>query len=540
MKKLFTFFCCILFMQFVNAQAVVIGSENFDGATHTFTATPGTGWYHWVDASVSSSKVIYGGVPSLSGDSILLTSPVYDFSNYAYVQLRFNHICKVSPLDEVRVEYRLDVVGTQGAWRELPGTSYQGDARDYSREGFNATSYSEWKANDSLAMPNASWWREEIFDLSDQVSLDRAQFRFVLKKGNTAGTNVSYGWIIDNFVVMASNTQIIRPEVAFLQHVQDTVYTTGPFTIKAKVATRTSAPIVRPYLKYSASLNNVITIDSVLMTAYQGDSLWEATIPKMQKNTNVTYSITGKDTAGNAVTITSGYVVSRFQGGSVSGMHYIGDTTSTSTLSYAPYYCNYNYGWSRMVYCDYELPQGNSFITDVAFYPYSYSRTTAMLNQSLYMKVTTDTTVTAAYVDPTTDGATLVWSGTIPANLPTTQAYNIKLNTPFTLPAGSNLLLYWINMDGAYTGSNSWRILSTSPTYKTVYSYSDAGLTSGSVTRSYSRPVVRFNIMGESYSDTSVALLSIDNPTQATVQGSVSNQVNVTVKNLGAYDVNNR
>ena len=339
---------------------------------------------------------------------------------------------------------------------------------------------------------------------------------------------------IQNNKIEQRTDAIIYPYGLYAYYInQNTTSTDSALVANNTISIASPSSYYGMYLGY---FNGEILHNTILV---KGDSLWEATIPKMQKNTNVTYSITGKDTAGNAVTITSGYVVSRFQGGSVSGMHYIGDTTSTSTLSYAPYYCNYNYGWSRMVYCDYELPQGNSFITDVAFYPYSYSRTTAMLNQSLYMKVTTDTTVTAAYVDPTTDGATLVWSGTIPANLPTTQAYNIKLNTPFTLPAGSNLLLYWINMDGAYTGSNSWRILSTSPTYKTVYSYSDAGLTSGSVTRSYSRPVVRFNIMGESYSDTSVALLSIDNPTQATVQGNVSNQVNVTVKNLGAYDVNN-
>ncbi|MBO4581934.1 MAG: hypothetical protein J5701_06595, partial [Bacteroidales bacterium] len=537
MKKLLMFFCCILFLQFANAQAVVIGSENFDGTTYSFTATPGNAWYHWVDASVGSSKVIYGGVPSLTGDSIMLTTPVYDFSNYAYVQMQFNQICKVSPLDEVRVEYRLDLVGTQGAWRELPATAYKGHASAYALNGFSAASYTEWQAKDSLAMPNASWWKEEVFDLSDLVSLDRAQFRFVLKKGTTTGTNVSYGWILDNFLVVASNTAIIRPEVAFIQHAQDTVYSTGPFTIKAKVATRTSAPIKAPYLLYSSTLNNVTNIDSILMTAYQGDSLWEATIPKMQRNTSVTYSITGKDTAGNASTITSGYVVTRFKGGGSTGLHYIGDTTSTSTISYIPYYCNYNYGWSRMVFSNYELPSGNSMITDVAFYPYSYTRTTAMLNQSLYMKITTDTTVTAAYVDPVTDGATLVWTGTIPGNVPTNQAYNIKLTTPFPIPAGSNLMLYWINMDGAYTGSNTWRYTSTSPNYKAVYSYSDAGLTSGSITRTYNRSVVRFNVMGESYSDTSVALLSIDNPTQATVQGNVSNQVNVTVKNLGTYDV---
>lgn len=539
MRKFLMLFCSLMLMlQMANAQITTVGSENFNGATHTFTSTPGTAWYHWVDASVGSSKVIYGGVPNLVGDSIVLTSPIYDFSNFNFVQLRFDHICKVSPYDEVRVEYRLDLVGSQGAWKPLPGASYLGSAAGYALNGFNASSYSAWLANDSLAIPNASWWRGEIFDMSDQVALDRAQFRFVIKKGSITGTNVSYGWIIDNFQVLASNTAMVSPVVQFVSNVSDTVYSTGPYTIKAKVATRTSAPIVAPYLVYSTSLNNVTHTDSVLMTAYKGDSLWQADLPQVVRNTSVAYTITGKDTAGNNASITSGYVVTRYAGGGFAGIHYIGDTTSTTTTSYVPFYTNFNYGWSRVIYTANELPAGSGSITDIAFYPSSYSRTTVLPNQSLYMKLVSDTVFnTAAYVDPVTDGATLVWSGSFPGSIPTNKALNITLNKPFMVPAGKHLMIYWINMDGTYSGSNTWRYTSSGSTYKTMYSYSDAGLTSGSITRTYNRPVTRFYIIGEGFSDTSVALLSIDNPTQATVQGNTANQVQITVKNLGEYDI---
>ena len=538
-KVLLMLVALVLTATLANAQATIIGSESFDGGTYSFTSTPGSAWTTTTSYQVDGTKSIWGYVPNMAGDSVVLTSPVYDFSSYAYVMLRFQHICKVSPSDEARLEYRLDVAGTGGQWQVVPASAYEGSAAGYLLNPgiFNAASYSAWVENDSIALPAQSWWREEIFDLSNQVSYDRAQFRFVIKKGNVAGSNISYGWLIDAFKVIASNTAIKMPVVEFISPVTDTVYTTGPFTINAKVATRTTAPIVRPYLVYSTTRNNTTVVDSVLMTATKGDSLWTATIPRQYMNTDVAYSIHGRDTAGNEASATNGFFVTRMTGGAYSGLHYIGDTTSTTTVAYIPFYNTYNYGWSRMVFSNYELPQGAAMITDIAFYPYSYTRTTVTQNQSLYMKVTTDTTVTAAYVNPTTDGATLVWSGSIPGSLSTTQAYNITLTTPFMVPPGSNLMLYWENMDGSWSGSNSWRAPSTSPTYKAVYSYSDAGMTSGSITRTYNRPVVRFNVFGESFPDNSVKLVSIDSPTQDSVFGGIATPVKVTISNPGLYNI---
>ena len=522
-----------------NAQATVIGSESFDGGTHTFTSTPGSAWTTTTSYQVDGTKSIWGYVPNMAGDSVVLTSPIYDFSSFAYVVLRFQHICKVSPCDEARLEYRLDMAGSGGQWQVVPASAYEGSAAGYLLNPgfFSAASYTAWDENDSIAVPAQSWWREEAFDLSNQVSFDRAQFRFVIKKGNVTGSNISYGWLIDAFKVVASNTAIKMPVVEFISPLPDTVYTTGPFEVKAKVATRTTAPIIPPYLVYTTTYNNTTVVDSILMTAYKGDSLWKATIPRQYMGTDVAYSIHGRDTAGNDASATNGFFVTRMSGGAFAGLHYIGDTTSTLTESYIPFYNTYNYGWSRMVFSSYELPVGNGMITDVAFYPYSYTRTTVTQNQSLYMKVTTDTTVTAAYVNPLNDGATLVWTGSIPGSISTTQAYNITLTNPFMVPAGSNLILYWENMDGTWSGSNSWKYTSTSPTYKAVYSYSDAGMTSGSITRIYNRPVVRFNVKGESYPDNSIELVSIDAPTQDSVFGGIAAPVKVTILNRGLYDI---
>ena len=225
MKKFIMLFCgLIISLQIANAQAVVVGSENFDGSTHTFTSTPGTAWttsYNPYNLAVSGTKSIWSEVPFGTGDSVILTSPIYDCSNYAYVSLRFSHICKVSPMDEVRVEYRLNNVGAQ--WQALPANTYKGGASNYGVTGFNAASYTIWNASDSLAMPANSWWKEEMFDLSNDVSYSEVQIRFIIKKGNVSGTQISHGWVIDNFELSASMYEIKPPVVEFITNMGDTV-----------------------------------------------------------------------------------------------------------------------------------------------------------------------------------------------------------------------------------------------------------------------------------------------------------------------------
>ncbi|MBO4541862.1 MAG: hypothetical protein J5725_01635, partial [Bacteroidales bacterium] len=177
------------------AQIALVGSESFDGGTHSFTSTPGSAWIVDNTYQVDGTKAIWGMVPSLAGDSIILTTPVYDCTSYGYVTMRFSHICKVSPMDQVQVQYRLNVAGAGGAWQDIPASAYEGSATNYATTGFNAASYAIWNAADSLALPSNAWWKEEIFDLSNQVSYDEVQFRFILKKGNVTGTNISYGWL---------------------------------------------------------------------------------------------------------------------------------------------------------------------------------------------------------------------------------------------------------------------------------------------------------------------------------------------------------
>ena len=209
MKKFFLLFCgLIFFLQVVNAQMRdTVWSEHFDGVANSFTSN---GWYVTKDYSASGSKSMMGDVPFHTGDSIVLTSPMYDFTTWAHVKLSFKHICKVSMLDIAKIQYRLDAIGTQGDWQDIPYGCYEGDRSAYSsnNNGFSAISYAEWLWSDSLAIPDSSWWREEFFLLSNQVAYEKAQFRFILKKNTKSRCLMPYffrvSFLSDNFVKSTS------------------------------------------------------------------------------------------------------------------------------------------------------------------------------------------------------------------------------------------------------------------------------------------------------------------------------------------------
>ena len=353
MKRLILLMLAMIFTASITqAQIVLVGSESFDGSTHTFTSTPGSAWIVDNTYQVDGTKAIWGMVPNLAGDSIILTTPVYDCSSYGYVTMRFSHICKVSPMDQVQVQYRLNIAGTGGTWQDIPASVYEGSAANYAISGFNAASYSIWNAADSLALPTNGWWKEEIFDLSNLVSYDQVQFRFVIRKGNVSGTNISYGWLIDKFELAASIHELKAPVVEFLTNMSDTVGNTGPYTIRAKVAKRTIVPLVHPVLNYTASHPIAGTYsDSILMTAVAGDSIWEAILPQHIFGTTYTYYINGHDTVGNYAVARGGFVSAHSKAASASGDSIqVGYSLGGGDCSYpfAPSCGTYN--WSRHLY----------------------------------------------------------------------------------------------------------------------------------------------------------------------------------------------
>jgi hypothetical protein len=289
--------------------------EDFDQAT-SFVITPQGSWipditYYAPNSSTSNPKSILGLVPTAPGAITTLQTDQYDCRNFPYVLLRFSHICKVSPLDNVRIEYRIDAGSGMGHWNPLPLIGYMGNSL-YAYTGiFNAGAYPEWKGDDVAAFPDQSWWKEEIFDLSAGVANNSyVQFQFVIEHGQQQGTHASYGWLIDNFQLLGATYELYPPTVEFVTPlVKDTAYTTGPWEISARVKSSTNALLQTPWLKYTATLNGTVTkTDSIPMTA-SGDDIYKADIPQFVEGTVVQYSVTGRDMSENYFTNTSSYFI---------------------------------------------------------------------------------------------------------------------------------------------------------------------------------------------------------------------------------------
>jgi hypothetical protein len=299
MRKLLVFFTGLmlfLFLQQAYAQTPkdTAWMQDFDGSL------PPTGWSvpfgTWLPNTLLSvsGQSYHGLVPNKTGDSAVLITDYYNCNDYPYVYLRFSHICKVSPDDKVTIEYQ---ESGSSRWTPIPNSAYRGSATNYGTTGFNAASYGVWTANNNAAVPQNSWWQEELFNLQQEIGSGTARFRLTIKRGNVAGTQFAYGWLLENFEVLASINPIILPTVQFVSpFAKDTVYNTGPWVINAKVKTNSTAPIVPPWLVWTTSAG---LKDSVLMTMVAGDSLWRATIPQYVAGTKVTYYVIGKDTFGN-------------------------------------------------------------------------------------------------------------------------------------------------------------------------------------------------------------------------------------------------
>ncbi|MDR2410591.1 MAG: hypothetical protein LBE13_21110, partial [Bacteroidales bacterium] len=525
----------LLFTQTVCSQILFSQSENFDGNAHSFTS------YLWETTTACSRtpfKSMAGYVPNISGDSIVLTSPAYNLVPYngvdVNVVLKFNHICKVSPQDIARIEYRIDMQ----RWEAIPVSSYMGTAANYAIAGFNAENYPKWKGDDSTATPSNGWWQEEIFDLSFAKG-NSVQIRFVLKHGNTIGSQVSYGWLIDDVGISVSERSINHPSIRFLgSYPVNTVYRTGPYdiTVEAKPDSVTKATLKPIYLKYAYLYNNVYTTDSIPMNNVGGDAIWTASIPQFAEGTDVTYSITVADTNGNSRSLFGGYAIKRITN-TVSGYVIVG--TEQTANDNTPVCMNRYYGWSRQLYLAEEIEptaSAGGIITKMAWECASdvdviYDKQTCYF-QTVDNKVLSNRN----YEDPLFIGAEQVWTGSI--NI--TQGWvEITLDKPFVLLPEQNLVIHWFQKNGLYTSAD-W-VHSVMPDIMCVYSGNDIRFPSNpastDVILTSLRPNVRFYLQGSDYAANSAAVLSMTSPTQQSLQTGVPNNMEILIRNTGSANL---
>ena len=225
MKKFVLFLSLIVFVGMVEAQIVTIADESFEGSLSGWTITPANYWMADTNLYAGGHTSYHGFVPiGNPGDTVILTSPLYDFGPYGYAFLSFNQICKVSGSDICQIEYRENTMSS--TWQVIPRSSYKGSGI-YTNAMFHDGSYIDWMPGDSLAIPTNNWWKTEHFDISNEVSFAEVQFRFKITKGNVTGTHFAYGWLIDNFKLTASVNPIAPPAVELISNYGDTVYNTA-------------------------------------------------------------------------------------------------------------------------------------------------------------------------------------------------------------------------------------------------------------------------------------------------------------------------
>jgi len=310
-KKILVLFGLLSLFMWTHSQNRVTFTENFDGNTHSFSMQPTTAWASEDVLSVDG-KSCWGFIPDNKGDSAVLISPIYNLESYEYVYLRFTHICKILESDIATIEYKEDYVG--GKWTKIPIASYRGSSILYrKKQVFNDNAYEIWQSNQIAAEPDNSWWKTESFDISQEVSFSKVQFRFKIVKGSRIGSQFAWGWLIDNFEVIASSHEINPPVVELVEPlIRGNIFGTGPFQIIAKAAPRTLVPLQTPILrmKYKAA-DGTETKDSTLMTLIEGDTIWMGVIPQQEIGTHVDYFVYATDTVGNNAMVNSSYFINR-------------------------------------------------------------------------------------------------------------------------------------------------------------------------------------------------------------------------------------
>lgn len=300
MKKFLLF---ISFFGFLNAglkSQTIVGIQNFDSIIN-WTISPSGSWTANTVYKVSNPKSFHGFVPNQLGDSMMLTTPFFDCTQYAFVWLSFTHICKIASNDIAQIEMQEDLPGAQ--WQKIPASCYLGSTPSaYLQQRFNQNSYADWQPTDSLATPNNSWWKEERFDISAEAGWGRVRFRFKIKRGNTIGTQFAYGWLLDNFELRGGSHELDPPTLTLLAPIyKDTVYGVGPFAIRATVVDAEDSLVKLTYTINNGSPNQVIMNK-------ENATVFSAIIPQQIYGTNVSYTVRAEDSVGNYITESHSFI----------------------------------------------------------------------------------------------------------------------------------------------------------------------------------------------------------------------------------------
>lgn len=377
---------------------------------HSFTSTVVGSVPDWD----TTTALKYAGLASLRGKvpATGITSVVtakFVTLGYSKVYLRFKHICKIAPTDKGGLRYR--VGGSSGTWTAIPkaaDTVYltsvpAGEAGFLSTATFNSTSYTAWDQANLTTIPNNTWWKNELFDLSTFIgNRDTAEIQFRIQNGGTAGTNAAYGWLLDNIEIIASVNEIVPPVIVQQPVIyQDTITGTGPWTIRAKVTDASTISTVN--LIYSTERNGVPAGPFTVPMTLGANSIYSAEIPSLAYMTRVDYHVYAADQYTNNDQSPAKWFVNKRP---PAVLTIASDTLSSGSMP-NPFYQYYTQARTQFIVKATELqalglPAGN--VSSIAFYLNSLSPATStgsmFQNFSIKIANTPITEATAVYATP--------------------------------------------------------------------------------------------------------------------------------------------
>lgn len=274
----------------------VILDEGFENATTSFTASGTVGW------GKSSALKATGNYSDSTrivnqNDSAILISPSFSTTGFSNVYLEFDQICKLSFFNDATIHVSVDNGST---WTQLTSVQYLGSA-PFATTGnrFNAVSYIEWLAANSNAIPQNSWWKHELFDLSTlAANSPNVKIKFMAKDSYHFGGQGCYGWLLDNIKILASPGELIPPTVSLLEPmIPDTVFHNGPYDIKVKMNDLSGIDTAFVIYNYNS------TTDTIGLSLIGFDTnnfqIRTAAIPSMPFNASFCYKVVVKDSSTN-------------------------------------------------------------------------------------------------------------------------------------------------------------------------------------------------------------------------------------------------
>ena len=286
MKKLTSLFCFLAMTLFGYSQTVIF-NETFETLPLSVTSSGTPGWsrshkFAKTGTYSDSSRVV-------TGDTSYLTTNSFSTVGNAYVILEFAQICKIEFFDGAEI----DVSTNNGlSWTKLVAAQYLGSGQ-FGTEGdkFTSASYPIWAPGTATQIPQNAWWENEMFDISS-VAANHAsvKVRFKLYDGNNNGNAGNYGWLLDNIKVTEAASELIPPVVTLQAPIiQDTVFTTNPYEIKALITD--ASGIDSAYVVYKINSGTPVNLHMTLL----GSNIYHAYIPSQSYNTHVDYQVFGVD-----------------------------------------------------------------------------------------------------------------------------------------------------------------------------------------------------------------------------------------------------